>query len=139
MGIAKYNKTSKFNYKMEGEPNFVSLAELFGIIGEKGVAKLLMFYKNTKGKFGDAYVAIAEYKGAVYNVNLPKHMNHTMEEIYNDDESVDAINEGTAGIKVYTYHSNTYNKDCFGCEFADIEQTDNGEFMECDADALPFE
>ena len=122
MGIAKYNKTSKFNYKMEGEPNFVSLAELFGIIGEKGVAKLLMFYKNTKGKFGDAYVAIAEYKGAVYNVNLPKH-----------------INEGTAGIKVYTYHSNTYNKDCFGCEFADIEPTDNGEFMECDADALPFE
>ena len=60
-----------------------------------------------------------------------------MTEIYNDDETVTEINEGKAGIKVYTYHSNTYNKDCYSVEFVEVEPSD--EFMECDKDALPFE
>ena len=137
MGIGKFNKTSKFSYKLEGEPNYTDLKELHEKMGDNGVAKLLMFYKNTKGKFGDTYVAVVSFGGVVYNVNLPKHMNVTMSEMYNDDETVAEINEGEAGIKVYTYHSNTYNKDCYSVEFVEIEPSD--EFMECDKDALPFE
>lgn len=137
MGIAKFNKTSKFSYKLEGKPNYISLKVLHEKMGESGVAKLLMFYKNTKGKFGDEFVAVVSFGGVVYNVNLPKHMNDTMSKMYNDDETVAEINEGKAGIKVYTYHSNTYNKDCYSVEFVEVDPVDD--FMECDKDALPFE
>ena len=137
MGIAKFNKTSKFSYKLEGEPNYIGLKELYEKMGDDGVAKLLMFYKNTKGKFGDEFVAVVSFGGVVYNANLPKHMNDTMSKMYDDDETVAEINEGKAGIKVYTYHSNTYNKDCYSVEFVEIDPVDD--FMECDKDALPFE
>ena len=137
MSISKFNKTRKFTYELTGEPNYADLRELFKIMGSEGVAKLLMFYKNTKGMYGLQYVAVISYDGVVYNANLPKHLNATMEEMYNDDETVNQINAGKAGLKIYTYHCENYNKDCYSVEFVDVEPTE--EFLECDKDALPFE
>ena len=56
-------------------------------------------YINTKSKFGDAPVIVSDG----YNINLPKHMAATVQEMIGDPEAMALIRAGKVGIKIYTY------------------------------------
>lgn len=56
-------------------------------------------YINNKSKFGDAPVIVSDG----YNINLPKHMTATVQEMLQDPEAMALIRAGKVGISVYEY------------------------------------
>lgn len=113
--FSKFNKTKKFNVDTS-EFEYISLAELWDGNPET-VYPITAIYINTKSKFGAAPV-IATDKNLV---NAPAHLLETCQEILHDDEAIQMINDGKAGFKVYIYHNDKFNVDCFGLEFVDVE------------------
>ena len=71
----------------------------------------------TKGsKFGKEPDAIIQG----YKVNLPRHLLDTVEDMLDDNQVIEAIKAGKVGFKVYSYHSNTYNKDAYSVTWLDL-------------------
>ena len=56
-------------------------------------------YINTKSKFGDAPVVVSDG----YNINLPKHMCATVQEMLQDSEAMALIRAGKVGLSIYEY------------------------------------
>lgn len=118
MGIAsKYNKVvNKFNANTEGFAYF-KLSELFEENGADHVYPITSMFISHKGKFGDSAVVSTDECFA----NFPNHMVETIKDMINDDECVDAINNGKLGFTIYQYTDNTFGKICYAPDFVDIE------------------
>ena len=115
MGISNYNKFSrKFNAEIK-DLSFVKLEDLYKESPTKEYVLTGLFI-NKKSKFGHRpYASTPDFL-----VDLPTGMLKTVEDMINDPMIVEAVNNGIAGFKVVTYHSNRYNKDCYTVEFIDF-------------------
>ena len=140
MGFSKFASHSKFDFKDESKTkSYVKPVELAERVGLENAVPIRAFYKNTKSKFGDTYVAVIESDGDILYLNLPAHMNETVAEIMESKEAVALGNEGKAGLHVYTYETTKYGT-CYGVDFVDYDaEKENGKFLEVDEDELPFE
>lgn len=114
--FSKFNRTKKFNIDTSNF-EYKSLAEIYNGDPEE-VYPITAIYINTKSKFGAAPVIATDE----YLVNAPAHLVDSCQEILNDDEAIQMINNGEAGFKIYIYHNDKYNTDCFGIEFVDVEK-----------------
>lgn len=113
----KYNHTAPtFTHQLPDNAPFKSLKELYN--GEKGENKYIVrgLYINTKGKFGEAPVAISED----FSINLPSYLCDTVREMLLDKELVEAINAGKFGLEVYEYTPKDYNKTCYSVNWVDL-------------------
>lgn len=113
MEFTKFNKTNRIDWGVDSSNfPFRKIADVFG----EGVrlVKIRGFYIQN-GKFGKQANAITDS----YILSLPTHATETIEQILNDSESIEAIKNGECWIRLYSYHSKTYNKDCFGFDFVD--------------------
>lgn len=113
---SKYNNARKFDFNTTGF-SYTSLVDLYNQNGKDYVYPLRAIYINTKGKYADAPVFATDD----VLVNIPSHMTETAKEIMADDDAVSAINAGKAGFKIYSYHDNKHNKNCFSIDFVDID------------------
>ena len=113
---SKFNKSRKFSINTTGF-SYKSLADLFNENGADCVYTIYAIYINTKSKFGDAPVVAT----ADYFVNFPKHMIEDAQEILSDADAISDINAGKVGFKIYQYHDNKHNRDCFGVDWVDVE------------------
>ena len=114
MSITKYNKTgSKFTTNISENSKYINLEKLYNDYGKK-IHKIYMFYINKKSKYGEHVVV---YTGD-WLVDIPQHMTETFKQIYNDDETIDDINNGRVGFSVVPYTKN--HKQCYSIEFVDI-------------------
>lgn len=106
--FSKYNRAGQ-EYKTLG-----------GLFEEQGdlICPVRSIYINTKGKFGDAPVVVSDG----FNINLPKHMTATVQEIIADPEAMAEIRAGKVGIKPYEYTNEAeYPGETFyGCTFENI-------------------
>lgn len=113
----KYNKNGRvFSIDTEGWTDYVGLSDLYEK-DKEAVYPVHGFYINRKSKFGPRPTLISDG----YFVNLPSHMLDDVVDIMGDPEAVADIEAGKVGFKVRTYTSKTYNKECFGVEFVDVE------------------
>lgn len=99
MGLfSSLNKGKRFNFELAEklpEENYLPLSKM----PDGAVYTVRSMYLNRRSKFGDHYVVLAEAEdGMIYGVNLPKFNNETVIGILNNDEMVEAINEGKCGI-----------------------------------------
>lgn len=90
--------------------NEVKLNEIYRVNG--------IFYINDK--FGGHYMVSLEKNGDFFNFDLPKSQNETAKAICENDESVNAINNGECGLIIGTYHSKKYNRVCKYVEWTNI-------------------
>lgn len=105
---------SKFNETTDGK-EFTSLENIYAENGREPV-EVRGFFVNKKAKYGEQAIAIL----VDALVSLPKHLLSKVKAIIDDDAMVEAINEGKAGISVYEYYSETYDKTCYGVNFVDM-------------------
>ena len=98
MGITRFNKSEILFNDNERFDEFKTLEELFEENGHDKtyIVKGVYVYKSSYGE--GSFI-----KSEDFNISLPSHMVKTITEIRNDKESVDQINQGKAGVKIYTY------------------------------------
>ena len=122
--------TAHFTFEMEGKTlPFCDLKTMAEQNGIEAVYQVKMLYINKGGKFGDAPCIVTENN----IVNAPSHMLENVKDILNDQISVDMINSGEVGFKLYSY-SNKYGQQ-YAIEWVDIN--DPSTHVEPDAIA-PF-
>lgn len=96
MGLfSNLNRGRKFAFELPeklSNENYLPIKECNGVYVVKSI------YKNTKAKYGEHYVVLAEQGGVVFGINLPKFCNDTVLGILQNDEMVEAINSGRCGI-----------------------------------------
>lgn len=113
----RHNRQGKiFDVETDGWTEYAGLSDLY----EKDPARIYPvkgFYINTKSKFGDRPTMICDG----FFVNLPEHMLDDVRAIMSTQEDIDAINDGKVAFRVRPYISKTYNKECYGVEFIDVE------------------
>lgn len=100
-------------------PEHFTYKDLAKVAQEYGIGypfKLKAIYINRKGKFGPQPVLATENE----LVNAPHHMMDGVNDILADAESVNMINDGVVGFKLYTYE-NSFGQQ-FGVEWIDIEK-----------------
>lgn len=111
--MSRFNHTSIFDVDTKNF-KWVSLETLFNTDPDKTYTLLGLFTKGSKfGKEPDAII-----QG--YKVNLPRHLLDTVEDMLDDNQVIEAIKAGKVGFKVYSYHSNTYNKDAYSVTWLDL-------------------
>ena len=125
MSISRHNKgESKFTYPVGKDLPYKKLSELYGATNNPIIVR--SFFKNTKSKFGENYIIAVtltcdkEVNNADICINLPQHLNETVEEILEDQESIDQINKGKAGIIIEEYEEKTYKRTCYSVQFVDL-------------------
>lgn len=111
---SKYNKR-KFDFDTSNL-EFKSLSDLYNDNGKDKIYPVHAMFINTKGKFSDNPVIATND----YLVDFPSHMTDTVREILDDPQSIEDINAGLVGFKIYTYQQKKYNKQCFSIEFVDM-------------------
>ena len=72
---------------------------------------------SVNGKFGIRYFVSLEKDNDFFNFDLPTGQNENAKAIVSDVDSVNAINNGECGIKINTYHSKKYNRECVNVEW----------------------
>ena len=111
--MARFNHTNIFDVDTKNF-KWVNLETLFNTDPDKTYTLLGLFTKGSKfGKEPDAII-----QG--YKVNLPRHLLDTVEDMLDDNQVIEAIKAGKVGFKVYSYHSNTYNKDAYSVTWLDL-------------------
>ena len=113
MEFTKFNKTNRIEWGVDSSKlPFRKIASVYN----DGVrlVKIRGFYFQN-GKFGKQANAITDS----YIMNLPRYATETIEQILDDPEAVESIKNGECWVRLYTYHSKIYNKDCFGFNFVD--------------------
>ena len=108
--------TAHFTFEMDGKDlPFCDLRTMASQNGVNAVYQLKMLYINKGGKYGDAPCLVT----ANNIVNAPSHMLENVKDILNDQYSVDAINAGNVGFKLYEYN-NKFGKQ-YAIEWVDID------------------
>lgn len=122
MGVAnKYNKVNVFNFRVPDDFKYVSLEDLFKANGAKQVYKVNAMYINRKSQYGDAPVVATDD----CLVNAPSHMTETVEQMLQDEEVIDAVNNGEFGFMVYSYSTSKAKGIFYSIKWVDIEKGDN--------------
>ena len=117
---SKHNKEKLFNVDTT-DMEYISMGEAFNKYGKNAVYVVGALYINTKGMYADApVVAVGTNNGDWFMLNLPAHMTDECREILNDVDDIADINAGKVGLKLYPYHSDKHNKDCFGVNWVDM-------------------
>lgn len=96
---------------------FVDLKSLY----EKAPAEVWKvdgIYINKKSAFGEHPVAICCVDKML--VDLPAHLTEDVKTMLQDEEVVEAINEGKVGFTIHTYYQEKFKKDCYGIHWEDI-------------------
>lgn len=116
MSFAKrFNKVkARFVYKVPEETPFASPSELVELNGIDKVYPLRACYINKKGYYGEEAVLITD----THFVNAPKHILEVAKDILNDEQSIQLINDGKVGFKLYQY-VNKFGKQ-IGIEWVDL-------------------
>ena len=111
--MSRFNHTNIFDVDTKSF-KWVNLETLFNTDPDKTYTLLGLFTKGSKfGKEPDAII-----QG--FKVNLPRHLLDTVEDMLDDNQVIEAIKAGKVGFKVYSYHSNTYNKDAYSVTWLDL-------------------
>lgn len=111
--MSRFNHTNIFDVDTKSF-KWVNLETLFNTDPDKTYTLLGLFTKGSK--FGKEPDAIIEG----FKVNLPRHLLDTVEDMLDDNQVIEAIKAGKVGFKVYSYHSNTYNKDAYSVTWLDL-------------------
>lgn len=90
--------------------NKVTLNEVYKVNG--------VFYVDSK--FGVRYFVSLEKDNDFFNFDLPKGQNENAKSICSDEDIVKAINNGECGVKINTYYSKKYNRECVNVEWVNI-------------------
>lgn len=115
MAITDYNREPfAFTRQPEKDAPYVKMADLYKANPE-AVYTLAGMYINTRSRYGDNPVLYTDK----FYVNAPQHLLHTVEKIVKDSDTVDQINAGRAGFKIYSYEAN--GKTCYSVKFVEIE------------------
>lgn len=121
MGLfSSLNTGKKFDFELaESLPkeNYVKLAD----VPEDAKWIVRSIYRNTKSKFGEHYVVLAEKAGAIYGVNLPSFLNETILQIFANDDMVEAINNGKVAISRSDKRSTKAGKDYYTVVWDDLD------------------
>lgn len=114
--LSKYNSNNlnPFDYEQVAQPEYKRLEDLYKA-GETQIT-ILGFFINTKSKFGESAVAMAEG----YNINLPNHLKDTVKEMIQDQDIVELANNKCLGIEIYEYHSKKWGKN-YSVNFIEID------------------
>lgn len=116
----KHNKanTKVFTYEQVEKPQWIKLKALYEQGADKPEAAftILGCFINHGSQFGDQPALVCEG----YNVNLPAHMLPEIRDILNDQEDINAINEGRVGAYVYEYVNSRGGKS-YGLRWVDKE------------------
>lgn len=98
----KHNQAVRlFAFEIPESFEFRTLKELYESSGKDAVHKVNMIYINKKGKYGHQPVIATDSE----LVNFPKHTMENILEVLEDAESVNLINNGHVGFKIYTYQN----------------------------------
>lgn len=119
---SKYNRKKLFNVSTKGA-EFHKIPEYVAHVGCGNVHPVLAFMISRKGRYGASCSLFTDISGAVpgFWLNMPNSMVDTVAAILDDEEAVQAVNEGKVGFTVRPYHSDRYNKDCYAIDFVDLE------------------
>ena len=98
MSITKFNKGAVLFTDNERLEDFKTLEELFTNHGKEQKYPVKGVY-SFKSSYGEGCFI----KSDGFNISLPNHMLETIKTIREDQESVDAINEGKISISIYSY------------------------------------
>jgi hypothetical protein len=98
--------------------NYIKLADLYKSKehGGKDAIHVINGVFINESQYGPNPVIISEQYKAL--INLPKHMAGAIKEILADPELVQAVKDGKAGFKIYTYES--HNRECYSINFVDL-------------------
>ena len=109
----KLNKNTKlFSVEIE-EPIFIKLRDF--AVGQ--VLRVDGMYINNKSVYGEEPIFIVFDGEKHLFTHLPKYHIDTIKTIISDSEMVAGVNNGECYIKVTSYFSKKYNKQCFDIEF----------------------
>lgn len=115
----KYNKERLFEVDNEGL-EYVNGEYLLNKYGKNSLYDVSALYISKSGLYGDSPIARVTIGNETCLLNMPKHMTDVVKEILSDPASINEIRNGKVGIKLYPYHSDSYNKDCVGVEWVDL-------------------
>jgi len=113
---SKFNKGKKFEIDVTGFHGYYNLKTLYTKVGGEHVYPVRAIFINTKGKYGEHPQVATDS----YFISLPSHLTATCKDILADDESVETINRGLVGLKVYEYTTPNANKPCYSIEWVDL-------------------
>lgn len=113
---SKFNKGRKFDVDVTGFKNYYQLKTLYNGVGEKHIYPVRAIFINTKGKYGPHGQVATDG----YFVSLPGHMTDMCNQILEDAESVETINRGLVGFKIYTYTTPNSASPCYSIEWVDL-------------------
>ena len=105
-----------FNYQTPKSHKYYSLSDLATDNGLDKVYKVMALFINTKSRYGNAPVIVTDNE----LVNVPSHLLETFDNIFKDLDSVNAINEGKVGFKIYAY-TNSFGEH-LSINWVDIKQ-----------------
>lgn len=81
--------------------DYINLKTLYIKDGEDASYKVLGVYINEKGRFGAEPLAIIDG----FKVNLPKHVLKDVQMILDNEEMIQAINDGHLGFQIEPYEN----------------------------------
>ena len=116
----KHNKERLFEVETDGLP-YLKPEEVYGQYGKNAVYRVDALYINRGGKYDDAPVSVVQCGRDRFMLNMPSHMTSTVEEILSDSDDISDIKSGKVGVKIYPYYSKTYDKDCYGFTWVDLD------------------
>lgn len=123
--------TANFTFEMEGKDlPFCDLKTLVAHNGLDVIYQVKMLYINKSGRFGDTPCIVTPHN----IVNAPSHLTETVKEILVDTPSINMINDGYVGFKVYAYN-NKYGQQ-YSIEWVDIN--DPEKHVEPEQVGVPF-
>ena len=115
---SKFNKGAKFSIDTAGF-QYKKIGDVVNDNGMENTYTVAALFINTRGKYDDHPVAVLPQIEAL--VDLPSHMTEEVRQILADPEDCSAIESGKVGIKFEKYTSKTYNRECLGCRWVDIQ------------------
>lgn len=103
----------------EQDREFISLKDLYNS-NKHQAYQLQAIFINTKSKFGDAPVFYIDG----YMVNIPQHQLEKAEEMKQDEEFVNAVNQGLIGFRPYEFENKSKQKG-YSFELVDLSENEN--------------
>ena len=103
-----------FTFEIPEEFKYTDLKSMAAKYGIKSPFVIHAIYINKKGHFGDQPVLATDNE----LVNAPHHLMECVNDILADAESINLINRGHVGFKIYTY-DNKYGTN-YALEWVDL-------------------
>lgn len=120
------NNFNRFKVEPDENATYYKPVELVDADGDDTTYNMVCCYINSKGKFGSHPVAgftcenpASAFAETISWLSLPQHLTETFEKILEDDNAVNAINNGECHFKLKKLHTKKYDKDFFTVEFVD--------------------